>query len=93
MEIYGKINGVEPVKSGTSQYSGRQWQSQGFELRVTNKGKEMVLPMVAWGNTVDQLAKFNIGSLVKCYVELKGEEYQGKHYVKLECSFVEAVEV
>ena len=74
MEIFGKINGVEPVKSGTSQYSGRQWQSQGFELRVTNKGKEMVLPLVAWGNTGDQLAKFNIGSGVKCYVERKGEE-------------------
>lgn len=93
MEILGKLYGVEAVKTGISQYSGKQWQSQNFELKITNRGKEMIVPMSAWGNTVDQLANIQIGTLVKVYFDIRGEEYQGKRYVRLESSFVESADI
>ena len=67
MELFGKLNGVEPVKFGRSQHSGKEWQAQRFELRTTYNGKENILPLSAWGNTVDQLKALQIGDLIKCY--------------------------
>lgn len=93
MELFGKLNGVEPVKFGRSQHTGKEWQAQRFELRTTYNGKENILPLSAWGNTVDQLKALQIGDLIKCYCELRGEEYNGKRYVTIECSFVEKVQI
>ena len=93
MELYGKLNGVEPVKFGRSQHTGKDWQAQRFELRATYNGKENILPLSAWGNTVEQLKGLQIGDLIKCYCELRGEEYNGKRYVTIECSFVERVQI
>ena len=94
-EIYkreiGKLYGVKEARQGVGRESGKPWVSQDFELLIKNRNKEEVIVLNAWGATCDQLAKIEIGQLVKVELVVHGDEYNGKRYNRLEASFIDAI--
>ena len=91
MEIIGKLYGVKEARQGVGRESGKPWVSQDFELLIKNRNKEEVIVLNAWGATCDQLAKIEIGQLVKVELVVHGEEYNGKRYNRLEASSIDAI--
>ena len=89
MEILGKLYGVAEAKVGIGRESGKQWISQDFELKTFNRGSvENIIRLNAWGQTCEELSKCQIGDIVKCEIQIRGKEYNGKRYNEIECSYI-----
>lgn len=74
MEIQGQLVEVFPLKKGTSQKTGNEWQMQDFLISVKSGEYENKVLLQA------KECNYPIGSQLKCQLDIKAREYNGRWY-------------
>ena len=81
MDIEGKVIAVLPVTTGTSR-EGKEWQKGGFVIEVQGSYPRNVA-MTLFGDKVQQTPQ--VGSYVKCGIDIDSHEYNGRWYTEVRC--------
>lgn len=85
MEITGVIKLIKATEEVSSTFSKKQ-------IVVTDEGQyPQDLPIEFVQNNISKLDAFTEGQKVKVSINLRGSEYQGKHYISAQGWKIEAV--
>ena len=83
MEIKGKVIFVGEIKTGTSQSSGKEWQSQEFVVEFTEGVYTKKASFTIHGG--EKISRFNVelGEEVHVRFDINAREYNGKWFNQL----------
>ncbi len=80
MELLGKIIKKLDISKGTT--TRGDWQKQEFIVEYGDKFPKNVC-ITAWADKVEELKKFEIGSIVKLFLNAESREYNNRWYTDL----------
>ena len=81
MEITGNIKQIQELVTGTSK-AGKEWSKRTIIVTTTDKYPQDI-PVDFLGDSVEQLNDFQEGNPVIVGINLRGSEYNGRHYVSI----------
>ena len=87
MEIQGKLMMLLPLQSGTS--AKGDWKKQDAIFETLEQFPKKV-NITFWSEKVDEINKYNQGSILKVSVNIESREYNGKWYTDVRAWKLEA---
>ena len=81
MEITGNIKKIQELVTGTSK-AGKGWSKRTIIVTTADKYPQDI-PVDFMGEGIEQISNFQEGNPVTVGINLRGSEYNGKHYVSV----------
>ena len=82
-KIIGKIKSILPIEKGESK-SGKEWKKQSIVIDTGEQYNPDVC-LSLFGDKIDLLKNYQIGSNVTCNINISSREFNGKWYHNLDC--------
>ncbi len=91
LEITGRLTDILAEQSGKAAASGKEWKKQDFVIE-TNDAYPKKVCFTAWGDLIDQLNAYPVGSTLNVGFDVASREYNGKWYSDIKAWKIERLE-
>ena len=80
LEIEGRLNRINPIETGYSQSTNKEWKKQLFVITYDDGAYPRKLAFIVWGDNTELLKNLKVGDKLRVYFRLESREFNNKWY-------------